>query len=158
MLFRQMEYFQAVVEKGSFSEAAEACHVSQSAISQQIAKLEDELGIKLLERHNRSFSLTEAGTHFYRKSVILRSDLEQLIRETKKIAVGDEAVLRLGYYMGYHGAKFSEAVAAFSETYPGVKVSVISGGHDDLYYALQGENIDLASTTSAGRFRARTTT
>jgi len=63
MLFRQMEYFQAVVEKHSFSEAAEICHVSQSAISQQIARLEDELGVKLLERHNRTFRVTPAGEH-----------------------------------------------------------------------------------------------
>ena len=64
MLFRQMEYFQAVVEKHSFSEAAEICHVSQSAISQQIARFEEELGIKLLERHNRTFRVTPAGEFF----------------------------------------------------------------------------------------------
>ena len=57
MLFRQMEYLQAVVENGNFYLAAEQCNVSQSAISQQIKKLEDELGAKLLERHNRTFYL-----------------------------------------------------------------------------------------------------
>lgn len=64
MLFRQMEYLQAVVECGSFYAAAEKCHVSQSAISQQIKKLEDELGVQLLDRHNRTFSLTNAGDIF----------------------------------------------------------------------------------------------
>ena len=48
MLLRQMEYLQAVIENGNFYLAAEQCHVSQSAISQQIKKLEDELGGKLL--------------------------------------------------------------------------------------------------------------
>lgn len=67
MLLRQMEYFQAVIENGNFYDAAEQCHVSQSAVSQQIKKLEDELGVQLLERHNRTFSLTDAGEHFYRK-------------------------------------------------------------------------------------------
>ena len=43
MLLRQMEYFQAVIENGNFYDAAEQCHVSQSAVSQQIKKLEDEL-------------------------------------------------------------------------------------------------------------------
>ena len=66
-----MEYLQAVIENGNFYLAAEQCHVSQSAISQQIKKLEDELGVKLLERHNRTFSLTPAGEHFYRKSLII---------------------------------------------------------------------------------------
>lgn len=61
MLFRQIEYFQAVIETGNFYQAAEKCNVSQSAISQQIKKLEQELGVKLLDRHNRPFSLTPAG-------------------------------------------------------------------------------------------------
>ena len=64
MLLRQIEYLQAVIENGNFYLAAEKCHVSQSAISQQIKKLETELGIKLLERHNRTFSLTPAGNIF----------------------------------------------------------------------------------------------
>ena len=85
MLFKQIEYLQAVVECGNFYEAAEKCHVSQSAISQQIKKLEDELGVQLLSRHNRTFSLTDAGEHFYKKSLVIRSDMERLIRETKRI-------------------------------------------------------------------------
>ncbi|GMU13765.1 hypothetical protein WAL17_21950 [Waltera acetigignens] len=56
MLFRQIEYFQAIIETGNFYQAAEKCNVSQ-----QIKKLEQELGVKLLDRHNRPFSLTPAG-------------------------------------------------------------------------------------------------
>ena len=89
MLFRQIEYFQAIIETGNFYQAAEKCHVSQSAISQQIKKLEQELVVKLLDRHNRTFSLTPAGEHFYRKSLILVSDVEQIKQETKRIATGD---------------------------------------------------------------------
>lgn len=58
MLLKQMEYFQAVVECGNFYRAAEKCYISQSAISQQIKKLESELGVQLLDRHNHTFSLT----------------------------------------------------------------------------------------------------
>lgn len=67
-LLRQIKYFQAVVRNNSFSEAAESCHISQSAISQQIKALENELGFKLLERKNRKFILTPAGEHFYKKA------------------------------------------------------------------------------------------
>ena len=49
MLLRQIEYFQAIVRCGSFTEAAEECHISQSAISQQIKTLEDELGFTLID-------------------------------------------------------------------------------------------------------------
>ena len=97
MLLRQMEYLQAVIENGNFYLAAEQCTVSQSAISQQIKKLATELGVKLLERHSRTFSLTPAGEHFYRKSLIISGDLKQLVRETKRIADHDHAVLRIGY-------------------------------------------------------------
>ena len=64
MLLRQIEYYLAVVDCGSFSEAAEKCFISQSAVSQQIKALEKELGVELLERHNRTFTLTESGKVF----------------------------------------------------------------------------------------------
>lgn len=144
MLFRQLEYLQAIIECGNFYVAAEKCNVSQSAISQQIKKLEDELGVQLLKRHNRTFSLTPAGEYFYKKSLIIRSDLEQMIRETKRIEGNDSAILRLGYYKGYHGYEFYEAVAEFSERYPTVDVQIITGSHDDLYHALIYNKIDLA--------------
>ena len=144
MLLRQIEYLQAVVENGNFYEAAEQCHVSQSAVSQQIKKLEQELGVKLLERHNRTFSLTPAGEHFYRKSLIISGDLEQLIRETKRLTDNDHAVLRIGYYKGYHGNELSEAIASFSEKYPTVDVQITVGSHEELYHAMENNTVDLA--------------
>ena len=144
MLLRQIEYFQAVIDRGNFYDAAEQCHVSQSAISQQIRKLEDELGVQLLERHNRTFSLTDAGRHFYRKSLVLTADLQQMIRETRRIADQNNAVLRIGYYRGYHGNELSEAVTAFSEKYPTVEVRITVGSHEELYHALENDSIDLA--------------
>ena len=144
MLLRQIEYLQAVIENGNFYLAAEQRHVSQSAISQQIKKLEDELGVKLLERHNRTFSLTPAGEHFYRKSLIISGDLKQLVRETKRIADNSHAVLRIGYYKGYHGNELSEAIAIFSEKYPTVDVNITVGIHEELYHAMENGSVDLA--------------
>ncbi len=57
-MLRQIRYFQSVVKNNSFSEAAEECHISQSAISPQIKALEEELGFLLLERKKRKFELT----------------------------------------------------------------------------------------------------
>lgn len=144
MLLRQIEYLQAVIECGSFHLATQQCHVSQSAISQQIKKLEVELGVSLLDRHNRSFTLTAAGEHFYHKSLIIYGDMMQMIRETKRIADHDQAVLKLGYYKGYHGNEFSEAVALFSEKYPTVEIQIIAGSHDELYKGMESGTIDLA--------------
>ena len=58
MLLKQMKYFITVVDCHSFTEAAEQCYISQSAISQQIKSLEKELGIHLFEGNKRQFSLT----------------------------------------------------------------------------------------------------
>ena len=68
MLLRQMKYFLAVADCKSFSEAAEQCFISQSAISQQMKVLEDELGTELIRRSNRRFQLTDIGEYFYSRS------------------------------------------------------------------------------------------
>lgn len=86
MLLRQLKYFLAVVEAGSFTEAAAQCFISQSAISQQVQALERELGVELLYRENRKFTLTEAGKYFYQKGRILADEAERLCRETKRLA------------------------------------------------------------------------
>lgn len=144
MLLRQIEYFQAVIETGNFYEAAEQCHVSQSAISQQIKKLEEELDVKLLDRHNRTFSLTPAGEHFYRKSLVITGDIAQMLRETKRIAANDNKTIRIGYYKGYHGNELSEAISLFSEKYPTIDVQITVGSHEELYHAMENNLVDLA--------------
>ena len=85
MLFRQMKYFIAVVECNSFTEAAEQCYISQSAISQQIRSLEKELGVELIHRENRRFTLTPAGEYFYEQSKGILNEVEDIRRETFRI-------------------------------------------------------------------------
>lgn len=144
MLLRQIQHFQTIVQENSFTQAAELCHISQSGISQSIKSLEEELGVKLILRKNRSFELTEAGKHFYKKSLVLTADLEQLCRETVRIARKDAAALRLGVLSTYSGDEFNRAIAAFSEKYPDVELTVFSGNHEDLYDGLRFGRIDLA--------------
>lgn len=143
MLLRQIKYFHTVVEKGSFTEAAEACYISQSAISQQIQSLEKEIGVKLFERKNRKFSLTPAGEHFYHKTVVLSSELERICRETVRIARKDDARLNIGYLKCYGGDEFHEALADFTAKYPSVNVNVIEGNHEELYDELRFGKVDL---------------
>ena len=143
MLLKQIKYFQAVVETHSFSEAGERCHISQSAISQQIKALESDLGVELLKRHNRTFSLTEAGELFYRRSLVITADIQQLRSDVSRIANKENAVLRIGYLKCYGGSEFQDATAAFAEKYPEVKLSVINGNHETLYDALRTEKVDI---------------
>lgn len=82
MLLRQIKYFVTVVDTGSFTEAAEECFISQSAIiSQQILSLEKELGVQLLVRSTRRFTLTELGKYLY-------SHGKKLLGETEKLKNG----------------------------------------------------------------------
>ncbi len=142
-MLKQIRYFQAVVRHGSFSKAAEECYISQSAISQQIQALERGLGVELLKRENRRFSLTPAGKHFYEKSLQVMADFDQLCKETKQIATGDDFALRIGYLRGYGGAELQRAVAEFAVKYPDIPMNVRYGNHEDLYEWLRTGQVDL---------------
>jgi DNA-binding transcriptional LysR family regulator len=142
-MLKQIKYFQSVVRCGSFTEAADQNFISQSAISQQIQALEKELGVTLLERKNRKFTLTPAGEYFYKKSLVLTADFEKLCRETVHIAQKDETALRIGYLKCYSGLEFQQAVSDFSAKYPDVSISIINGNHEDLYDALRLGRVDL---------------
>lgn len=142
-MLKQLKYFQSVVRRNSFSEAAEENFISQSAISQQIKALERELGFTLLERKNRTFTLTPAGEYFYQKSLILSADYERMCREAVKIAKGDQAVLRIGYPRCYTGSEFHRALALFSEQHPEVSVSIACGNHEELYELLRTDQADI---------------
>ncbi|MDO5521010.1 MAG: LysR family transcriptional regulator [bacterium] len=142
-MLKQIKYFQAVVRNNSFSEAAEECHISQSAISQQIQALERELGFPLLLRKNRKFELTPAGKHFYQKSLILLADYERICRETFRIAHHNESVLRIGFLRGYVGTELHLAIEQFNVKYPDVTIHIEQGNHEELYYLLRTEQADL---------------
>lgn len=142
-MMRQMKYFQAVVRNHSFSEAAAECHISQSAISQQIQALERELGFQLLERKNRRFSLTCAREYFYEKSLILVADYERMCREAARLSDHEKAALAIGYLRCYSGQEFHLALEEFSAKYPDVLVKIEYGNHEELYELLRTDVVDL---------------
>lgn len=142
-MLNSIRYFQAIVECGSFTEAAEQCHISQSAISQQIQSLEGELGVTLLIRQKRKLSLTPAGEHFYRKSLILVADYERLVRETIKIAAGNNTSLKVGVLLSYGGDELQKAVSEFSRKYPDIDIKITTGNHEELREKLQAEELDI---------------
>ena len=140
---KQIEYFITIVDTGSFSKAGEHLHISQSAVSQQIKALEDELGVKLLDRHNRSFSLTPAGELFYHRGAILLYDATQLKKEISRFNKETSASLKIGYLSCYSGNEFEEAVTIFCDIFPDVDFKIISGSHEELYNALRRQDVDL---------------
>ncbi|AGE40280.1 MULTISPECIES: LysR family transcriptional regulator [Lactiplantibacillus] len=142
-MFQQMQYFIAIVNNHSFTQAAVDCHISQSAISQQMKELESQLGVKLLNRKGRSFEVTEAGQYFYSHSQDILVDVDQLIKKTIKIEKNDEVELRVGYLRSFGTAEFLQTVSKFTQEFPKVKIKISSGTHEELYELLQTGKIDL---------------
>ncbi len=143
MLLRQLKYFVAVADTGSFTEAAERCYISQSAISQQIQALERELGVKLLDRSTRRPALTPAGDYLYREGQSLLERAAKLKRETIRLGQDRELSLRIGYIEGYEGEKLQEAIYEFTELYPDVVLTVTKHSHEDLFQRISADEVDL---------------
>ena len=118
MLLRQMQYFVSVVECNSFTEAAERCFVSQSAISQQIKALKSELGVSLILRKNRGFSITEAGKYFYGRSLKFLNEVEDLKKKTALIDQNRKKELRIGYPGSYNGQECFSQRRLFPSPFP----------------------------------------
>ena len=152
MLFRQMKYFIAVVECNSFTEAAEQCYISQSAISQQIRSLEKELGVELIHRENRRFTLTPAGEYFYEQSKGILNEVEDIRRETFRIGKDKEMELKIGYLRCCSGQELHQAVAEFSRLYPEVSIHIVNGTHEELYDLLRFGGADLVLTDQRRAF------
>lgn len=143
MLFRQIKYFAKVVEMNSFTEAAEECFISQSAMSQQIQALEADLGVELIIRENRKFSLTPAGEYFYKQGLLLLDEAERLKKETRKIAGNRENQLRIGYCKSFAIQELQQALAVFSQRHTEIDLQIVNGNHEDLYDFLRNEDVDM---------------
>lgn len=142
MLLRQMKYFSAVVDCNSFTVAAEQCYISQSAISQQIQALEKELGVELIHRENRRFTITPAGQYFYSHCKAILEQVGDLVHETKRLGTNHELQLRIGYLRCYSGLELHQAIAEFSKVHPEVEISIVNGTHEELYDFLRFGCVD----------------
>ena len=141
-MIRQIKYFQSVVRLQNFTKAAEENFISQSAISQQIQALEKDLGIKLLQRDGRKFSLTPAGEFFYKKSLVLINDFERICKDTLNLASGAQKI-SVGYLRHYNGEELKKSIAQFNENFPEVFIKILTGTHEELYDYLRREKVDL---------------
>ena len=111
--------------------------------SQQIRSLEKELGVELIHREKRKFSLTPAGEYFYSQSKGILDEVENIRKETIRIGQDDESELRIGYLRGYSGQELYQAVAEFSQLYPETAISIVNGTHEELYDLLRFGGVDL---------------
>jgi LysR family hydrogen peroxide-inducible transcriptional activator len=142
--FHQLRYFCAVAELGSFSRAAEHSHVSQPSLSQQILKLEAELGARLFDRLGRSVRLTDAGKSFLPRARAVLRELEAArgdVSESKDSVSGHISVGVIPTVAPYF---LPPVLASFSRRFPEAAVSIIEEITPALLERLRAGSLDLA--------------
>jgi LysR family hydrogen peroxide-inducible transcriptional activator len=144
MEFHQLRYVCAVAETGSFSRAAERCQIAQPSLSQQVLKLEEDLGAKLFDRLGRSVRLTEAGRAFlpHARSILsqmesARSSVADTCADVRgSVAVG--AIPTIGPYL------MPRYTTAFARKYPEAKLRIVEETTPVLVEGLRALSIDVA--------------
>jgi len=117
---RQLRAFITVAQFGSFTRAAGCLNLSQPALTVQIQKLEDGLGVRLFDRNTRSVSLTRIGRELAPQLGRILSDLDAVVGDTRQLAQGQQGVVRLAVLPSYASGILPEIIAAFRRTNPQV--------------------------------------
>jgi LysR family hydrogen peroxide-inducible transcriptional activator len=144
MEFHQLRYFCAVAEAGSFSRAAEQSHVSQPSLSQQIMKLEDELGTRLFDRLGRSVRLTETGQAFLPRARAVLRELEAArgdVAEQKDSVGGSVTIGVIPTVAPYF---LPQRLTWFSRKFPQVRLTVVEEITPVLLDQVRASKVDLA--------------
>jgi LysR family hydrogen peroxide-inducible transcriptional activator len=124
MEMQQLRYVVAVARTGNFSRAAEQCHVSQPSLSQQILKLEDELGERLFDRMKRGAKLTPHGEALLRRAVRVLDEVDAAKREAKEAMDLLRGTITVGVLPTIAPYLLPGVMAEFMEKYPGVEIVV----------------------------------
>jgi DNA-binding transcriptional LysR family regulator len=147
---RLLKVLREVALRGSFSAAADALSYSQPAVSQQIARLEAQTGVKLLERQPKGIRLTPAGEALVHHTERILAQLAEAQAELSEIASSARGRLRIASFATAAGTLVSRAVSAFKHMRPGVQVDLQLMDPPASIPALRRGDIDLAITEEGG--------
>ena len=140
---RHLRYFIAVAQESNFSRAAEKLHISQPPLSQQIQKLEEDLGIILIERGTRPVMLTEAGKFFYQQALGLVDQFDQFIDKTQKMARGEEGALTVAFVSSSTYELMPGILRNFRKLYPGINLNLIEKNTPQQLESLRNKQINV---------------
>jgi DNA-binding transcriptional LysR family regulator len=143
MELRDLRYFVAVAQHRNFSRAAANLHVSQPALSEQIRKLEDELGAPLFERTSRGARLTDAGEALLPRARDVLAQAELAAETVRSVANGVAGTLTLGFIDSAWLGILPPLVRRFVERYPNVKLRLRELGTRKQLEALEAGEIDV---------------
>jgi DNA-binding transcriptional LysR family regulator len=141
---RRLWILREVASHGSFAGAAQALAYTPSAISQQIATLEREVGTRLVERGARGVSLTEPGQILVAHAQGVFEQLESIEKKLRGFAKLESGLLRLGWFATAGSTLVSRSIAVFRARYPGVELDVFQGDPDECIAGLRAGEITVA--------------
>lgn len=130
----EMQVFLRVVENGSFSEAARALRMTPSTVSKLIGRIENRLGVRLIERSTRRLSVTQEGEIYYARAVTLIADLEDMDRSLTNGTTKPSGTVRVNASVAFGTLGLEPFLPAFWETYPDIAIDLsLSDEMTDLY-------------------------
>jgi DNA-binding transcriptional LysR family regulator len=141
---KRMKVFREVAACGSFSAAAESLSFTQSAVSQQVAALEREVGTKLLDRTPRGVRLTDSGRALVAHADAILARLESAEDELAELAGVRGGRLRLASFQSAGATLIPRAVAVFHQRHPKVELGMVEAEPDEAAGLLRSGDIDLA--------------
>ncbi|WP_341315136.1 transcriptional regulator CynR [Paraburkholderia sp. IMGN_8] len=143
MLLRHIRYFLAVAEHRNFTRAAEALHVSQPTLSQQIRQLEDTLRVQLLDRSGRTIQLTDAGTAYVRYAQRALQDLEAGMRAIHDVQELSRGSLRLAMTPTFTAYLIGPLLEKYNRSYPNITLNILEMPQDRMETLLNEDALDV---------------
>lgn len=151
---RKIEYFIKVAEILNFSKAAAQMHISHQALSKQIQLLEEDLGVKLLERSTTRVVLTEVGSKVYNTFKPLMRELEHGYAEILEFVKYKKDALRIGYFNGLSYSRIiSPIVRKLEEQAPQLRIDMLATDVSLVKQLLEQDSIDLAIFPAFGEYK-----
>jgi DNA-binding transcriptional LysR family regulator len=144
MELRHLRYFVAVAEELHFRRAAERLHVAQPAVSEQVRKLEDELGVRLFDRSERSTSLTDAGAGLLTEARRVLHDAEAARLAARQATGRAHGRLRIGYMPASLPARIPRALRRLATEMTNLEATLEPGNGVELLKAVRAERLDAA--------------
>jgi LysR family hydrogen peroxide-inducible transcriptional activator len=144
MNLRALQYFVKLADLKHFSKAAEACFVSQPTLSTQIKKLEDELGVQLVERSPKNIMLTPVGVEIAERARLVLSDIDQIRAVARRSGNPADGVLRLGLFPTLAPYFLPHVVPSLRRRYPNLRLQLAEEKTDAILRMLRQGELDAA--------------
>jgi DNA-binding transcriptional LysR family regulator len=143
MELRHLRYFACVAEALSFTKAAQKLHTAQPSLSRQIKDLEDELGVRLLNRTKQLVTLTDEGRSFLLDAKRLLALAADMVESVRRLQSGEVHTLNVGYVSNLFHDLLPKTLAAFHQTFPTISVNLFDLSCGDQFRALEHGKLDL---------------